>query len=63
MAETRKVQKCAWCKQEGEMMYATKRGPRLYFCNDTCLRKWDCFNRIGQDWPNVKETNNGEKKN
>lgn len=61
--ETKEVQKCAWCKREGEMKYAAIRGPRQYFCSDTCLQKWEWFNRNGQDWLNVKETNNGEKKN
>lgn len=62
MTETKEsTNKGAWCGRTGYMQFASTRPPWRHFCNDRCLRDWDLFN--SQNWLNVKETNNGEKKN
>lgn len=63
MSETKEVQKCAWCGRTGNLQFASTRPPWRYFRNDSCLRKWEWFNKNGKNWLETKETNNGEKKN
>lgn len=61
--ETKEVPKCAWCGTKEHLDIASIFPPERYFCSHDCLHKWEWFNRNGQNWLKVKETNNGEKKN
>lgn len=59
MTETKEVPKCAWCGRTGDMKFASTRLPNRYFCNDSCLHKFERFNRNSQNWLKVKEKTNG----
>lgn len=61
--ETKEVPKCAWCGTKEHLIIENIFPPERYFCSHDCLHKWEWFNRNGQNWLKVKETDNGEKKN